>query len=73
MRRRRLFSHQAMMWILVSMAFAARVAAEQELAVVRTFASEQEVSGLTASFELWNTMLPCAGSTWVAVDLLLVY
>ncbi|CAE7350571.1 CSMD1, partial [Symbiodinium natans] len=73
MRRRRDFSRKAFTSVLVAIAFAARVAAAQELAVVRTFASEQEVTGLTEAIALWNELLPCSGPTWVPVDLLLVY
>eukprot|EP00913_Durusdinium_trenchii_P009686 g9102.t1 len=46
--------------------------ARGDLAVVRTFASNKEVDGLQAAFQLWEELMPCTEPR-VSVDLILVY
>eukprot|EP00439_Symbiodinium_sp_Y106_P039678 s2897_g4.t2 len=45
----------------------------QELAVVRPFASSQEIEDMDEAFALWNTVSPCGDKALAEFDLILVY
>ncbi|CAE7240666.1 CSMD1 [Symbiodinium sp. CCMP2456] len=49
------------------------VARAQELAVVRPFASSQEIEDMDEAFALWNTVSPCGDKALAEFDLILVY
>ncbi|CAK9059991.1 unnamed protein product [Durusdinium trenchii] len=61
-----------MCFVLVLQA-ALSLSAAHELAVVRPFASVQEVQDMSTAFQLWNTVAPCGDKAFAEFDLFLVY
>jgi len=59
-----------MWWVLHALLFQALA---REFAVVRPFASDQEIQDMGAAFRLWNTVHPCGDKALAEFDIFVVY